>query len=97
MGINRYLVMLTAKDSEAHAHGGEPIWLNDKLAGHTTSGTFGHSVGCTVMMGYINCHDTKLEKTLSNGNFEVEIACRRFPAQASLEAPYDPKGVVLEK
>jgi hypothetical protein len=49
------------------------------------------------MMGYINCHDTKLEKTLSNGNFEVEIACRRFPAQASLEAPYDPKGVVLEK
>jgi len=96
-GIKRSLVMLTAKDSEAHAHGGEPIWLNDKLAGHTTSGTFGHSVGCTVMMGYINCLDTKLEKTLSNGNFEVEIACRRFAAQASLEAPYDPKGVVLEK
>ena len=49
------------------------------------------------MMGYINCLDTKLEKTLSNGNFEVEIACRRFTALASLEAPYDPKGIVLVK
>ena len=96
-GINRYLVMLTSKDSEAYAHGGEPIWLNDKLVGHTTSGTFGHTVGCTVMMGYINCVDLELENSLCKGNFEVEIACRRFAAEASLKAFYDPKGVELKK
>jgi glycine cleavage system aminomethyltransferase T len=25
-------------------------------------------------------------------SFEVEIACKRFPANVTLNAPYDPKG-----
>ena len=49
------------------------------------------------MMGYINCLDTKLEQTLNNGKFEVEIACRRFPVEVFLDSPYDPKGLALER
>jgi len=96
-GDTRHLVMLTVADSEAFPHGGEPIWWNNKLVGRTTSGTFGHTLGCAVMMGYIGWVETKLDTMLSTGNFEVEIACRHFPAQVSLDAPYDPKGLASRK
>jgi glycine cleavage system aminomethyltransferase T len=96
-GDTRHLVMLTVADSEAFPHGGEPIWWNNKLVGRTTSGTFGHTLGCAVMMGYIGWVETKLDTMLNTGNFEVEIACRHFPAQVSLDAPYDPKGLESRK
>ena len=96
-GISRRLAMLTVTDSEAFPHGGEPIWWNNKLVGRTTSGTFGHTLGCAVMMGYISCVETKLDTMLNTENFEVEIACRRFPADVSLDAPYDPKGLASRK
>ena len=86
-GISRRLVMLTVKDSKAFPQGGEPIWWNKSLVGYTTSGTFGHTLGCAVMMGYISCVDTKLKTMLETGFFEVEIACRNFPANVSLNAP----------
>ena len=96
-GDTRHLVMLTVADSEAFPHGGEPIWWNNKLVGRTTSGTFGHTLGCAVMMGYIGWVETKLDTMLNTGNFEVEIARRHFPAQVSLDAPYDPKGLASRK
>ena len=96
-GVSRRLVMLTIKDSEAFAHGGEPIWWNNILVGRTTSGTFGHTLGCAVMMGYISCVDTKLDTMLEKGSFEVEIACRGFPANVTLGTPYDQKGLGMKK
>ena len=89
--------MLTVADSEAFPHGGEPIWWNNTLVGRTTSGTFGHTVGCVVMIGYIGCTETKLVTMLNTVNFEVEIACRRFTAHVTLDAPYDPKGLASRK
>ena len=96
-GVFRRLVMLTIKDSEAFAHGGEPIWWNNILVGRTTSGTFGHTLDCAVMMGYISCVDTKLDTMLEKGSFEVEIACRGFPANVTLGTPYDQKGLGMKK
>ena len=96
-GISRRLALLTVSDTSAHPHGGEPIWWNKRLVGHTTSGTFGHTLGCAVMMGYISCVDSKLDTMINTGSFEVEIACRGFPANVSLDAPYDPKGLALQK
>jgi glycine cleavage system aminomethyltransferase T len=49
------------------------------------------------MMGYIGWVETKLDTMLNTGNFEVEIALRHFPAQVSLDAPYDPKGLASRK
>jgi 4-methylaminobutanoate oxidase (formaldehyde-forming) len=96
-GVSRRLVMLTISDSEAYPHGGEPIWCDNILVGRTTSGTFGHTVGCAVMLGYIRCVETKIDTMLNTGKFEVEIACRRFKAHVTIDAPYDPKGFALRK
>ena len=96
-GLDKQLVVLTTKDSEFFPQGGEPIWWGKDLVGLTTSGTFGHTLGCCVMMGYIKCTDLKIEKMIKIGGFEVEIACRRFPAEVFLESPYDPKGLALDR
>jgi 4-methylaminobutanoate oxidase (formaldehyde-forming) len=96
-GVSRRLVMLTISDSEAYPHGGEPIWCDNILVGRTTSGTFGHTVGCAVMLGYIRCVETKIDTMLNTGKFEVEIACRRFKAHVTIDAPYDPKGFAFRK
>jgi sarcosine dehydrogenase len=96
-GVSRRLVMLTVGDSIAFPHGGEPIWWNNKLVGRSTSGTFGHTLGCAVMMGYIGSVETKIDTMLNTGIFEVEIACRRFSASVTLDTPYDPKSIALHK
>ena len=79
----------TLADSNAHPHSGEPIWWQDTLVGRTTSGAFGHTLGCAIALGYIRIAEQGLDAMLSTGGFEIEIACQRFPAQATLEAAYD--------
>ena len=90
-GVSRRLVLFTLADPEAHPHGGEPIWRQDTLVGRTTSGAFGHTLDCAVAMGYVRITEGGLDAMLDAGGFEVEIACERFAAQASLDAPYDPE------
>jgi 4-methylaminobutanoate oxidase (formaldehyde-forming) len=88
-GVSRRLVQFTLADSNAHPHSGEPIWWQDTLVGRTTSGAFGHTLGCAIALGYIRIAEQGLDAMLSTGGFEIEIACQRFPAQATLEAAYD--------
>jgi glycine cleavage system aminomethyltransferase T len=57
--------------------------------GRTTSGAFGHTLGCAIALGYIRIAEQGLDVMLSTGGFKIEIACRCFPAQATLEAAYD--------
>ena len=90
-GVSRRLVLFTLADPEAHPHGGEPIWRQDTLVGRTTSGAFGHTLDCAVAMGYVRITEGGLDAMLDAGGFKVEIACERFAAQASLDAPYDPE------
>jgi len=47
------------EDSSVMPWGYEPIFMNGQVVGHTTSGTFGHSVGSGVCMGYISHPDVQ--------------------------------------
>ncbi|HEY1941111.1 MAG TPA: FAD-dependent oxidoreductase [Roseiarcus sp.] len=76
--------------SDADAIGDEPIWWDGKVVGWVTSGGFGHCVGQSLAMGYI-------EKDLASadGGFEIEIIGERRPA-VRLNAPaYDPAGLAM--
>jgi dimethylglycine dehydrogenase len=73
---------------DADAIGDEPIWRDGKVVGWVTSGGYGHCVGQSLAMGYI-------EKDLAGADsgFEIEIIGERRPA-ARLAAPaYDPQGL----
>jgi len=67
--------------------GGEAIYRDGKLLGSTTSGGYGHSIGKTILMGYI-----PVSETLSV-DFEIEAFGKRIPArqQPHNKSLYDPK------
>jgi 4-methylaminobutanoate oxidase (formaldehyde-forming) len=90
-GVTQRLALFTLEDPEPLLLGDEPIYRDGKLAGRTTSGTFGHTVGRAVGMGYVENEEGVDGAYIRSGNYEIEIGTERFPATTSLRPPYDPK------
>lgn len=65
--------------------GGERIFRDGTCIGHTTSGAYGHTVGYSVALGYV-----EVDHAASEGPCEVDIAGDRAPARAMCHAPFDP-------
>ena len=75
---------------DADAIGDEPIWKDGKVIGWVTSGGYGHTVGKSLAMGYI-------EKEFADAEtgFEIEIIGDRRPAVRLAAPPYDPSGAKM--
>ena len=65
----------------------EPIWHDDALVGHVTSGAYGHTLGSAIGLGYV---DTARVPNPTEGEFSVEVAGDRIPAEATSRPMYDP-------
>ena len=90
-GLNKRLAVFTVDDPEPLLLGDEPIYRDGDLIGRTTSGAYGHTLGRSVGMGYLE-HESGVDPAfVRGGSYEIEIAAERFPATASLRPPYDPK------
>jgi glycine cleavage system aminomethyltransferase T len=72
------------KDPQPLLYHNEPIWLGDDLVGFITSGAYGHSLGGCIGLGHVPADSVE-------GDFEIEVAGVRYPADASLRPMYDPK------
>ena len=88
------MVAISLKDDGADAplmYHEEPIYRNGELVGATTSGSWGHRLGKSLALGYIH-HDGGVTKDfVEDGEYEVEIAWERRPADAQLRPFYDPR------
>ena len=91
-GMTRRLVMFTLDDPEPYLLGNEPIYRDGVVVGRITSGFYGHTVGRSVGMGYVGNESGVDTDFIRAGAYELELATERFPASASLRAPYDPRG-----
>ena len=69
----------------------EPIWRDGELVGHITSGAYGHTLGGSVGLGYVETEAGTPGEELLAGHYEIEVACERFAATASLRPLYDPE------
>ena len=90
-GVKRRLVQFALDDPEPLMHHNEPIWRNDEIVGYITSGMFGHALGKSLGMGYVENSDGVDADYVKSGSYEIEVACVRYPATASLAPFYDPK------
>ncbi len=90
-GLKRRLVMFALEDPERLLYHDEPIWRDGKLVGRTTSAMFGHTLGCAIAMGYVADEGGVSADFITSGSYNIEIACERIPARASLRPFYDPK------
>jgi 4-methylaminobutanoate oxidase (formaldehyde-forming) len=91
--LRRRLVIFTLDDPEPLLYHDEPIWRDGVLVGRITSGAFGHTLGRAVGMGYVAHPDGVSDAIIESGRWELEIACERHPARASLTPSYDPKSL----
>ncbi len=79
------LVGLQVDTIDADPAGDEPVWLGDRYVGHTSSGSFGHTVGYAMALAFIEA-DALADERL----FEVSVLGERRPARV-VPLPFTPK------
>ncbi|MBT7145562.1 MAG: GcvT family protein, partial [Rhodospirillales bacterium] len=92
--VSKRLVQFLMKDPEVMIYHNEPIVRDGEICGYITGGMYGHTLGGSVGLGYVN---NPIESGgvnadyVNSGTYEIEVACERFAADASLRPMYDPK------
>ncbi|PWJ14429.1 GcvT family protein [Jannaschia seohaensis] len=86
-GLGRRLVQFLLSDAAPVLHHDETILCNGAPVSILTSGSYGHTLGAAVGLGYVPEDGDVLANC-----YEIEIAGERVPATASLKPLYDPTG-----
>ena len=89
---SRRLVQFLLKDSEPLIYHGEVIWRDGVAVGTIRAGAYGHTLGASVGLGYVEPGVAVTRDYIAKGRWEIEVAGMRHPACASLRPLYDPKG-----
>jgi dimethylglycine dehydrogenase len=89
-GAARRLVLLEVDATDAEAAGDDSIWLDGRLAGFVTSGAYGHHVGKSLALAYVDSDLIEASPELTVYVVGEERTARILP-----EPPYDPKGTRL--
>ncbi|TNF91785.1 MAG: FAD-dependent oxidoreductase, partial [Gammaproteobacteria bacterium] len=76
----RQLVQLLLDDSERFIYHNEPIYIDGEIVGAVTTGTFGHTLGAPVGLGWINSPGLTAD-SLQDRRCEVLVAGHRIGAQ----------------
>ena len=91
-GLTRRLVQFALDDPQPLLYHNEPIWRDGAIVGRISSGMFGHFVGKSLGMGYVQCKTQgEAPEAILQGHYEIEVAGVKFSAQPSLAPWYDPK------
>jgi dimethylglycine dehydrogenase len=84
------LATFAVEADDADAIGDEPIWRDGRVVGWVTSGGFGHCVGKSLAMGYVEKAHAEAE-----AGFEIEIIGELRPALRLAAPAYDPAGAAM--
>jgi dimethylglycine dehydrogenase len=89
-GPARRLVLLDVDATDADASADEGIWIGDRRVGFVTSGAYGHHVGRSLALAYVERDVAESAPELTVYVVGEPRASRTLP-----EVPYDPKGTKL--
>jgi dimethylglycine dehydrogenase len=73
--------------TDADAAGFEPVWGGSRRVGFVTSGGYGHTIGKSLAMAYVDREPP--------AGLEVHIVGAKRKCQKSPPSPYDPQGKLL--
>ena len=91
--VRRRLVQVRLEDEAGpllYHH--EPVWRDGRIVGSVMSGAYGHRIGASLGMAYVESEEGVTDAYLSAMPLEIEVAWKRYPARAQLRSWYDPKG-----
>ncbi len=93
-GVTRKLVQFALQDANALLYHNEPIWRDGAIVGRISSGMFGHALGKSLGMGYVELGAwAGNDAGLLAAQYEIEVAGVKVPATASLAGFYDPQSL----
>ena len=75
---------------------GEQIYRNNKRVGYIRTGAYGFTLGGAVGLGFVENKEGVTVDYIKKGKFEIEVDGIRYPAKASLQPMYDPKGLRIK-
>jgi len=88
----RRLVQFLLKDPDPMMYHNEPIYRNGEYVGYISSAMYGYTLGACAGLGYVNHGDGVTTDFINQGEYEIQIAGKRYAAKASLKPMYDPAG-----
>jgi 4-methylaminobutanoate oxidase (formaldehyde-forming) len=89
-GVKKILATFTA-DGDTILSGRETIYRNGERCGWLSSGGYGHTLGCSIGMGYVRATEAIDRDYVLSGHYELEVATERVPATVTLSPLFDPK------
>jgi 4-methylaminobutanoate oxidase (formaldehyde-forming) len=89
-GLDRRMVQFKLRDPDPLLFHNEAIVRDGRIVGPITSGNYGHHLGGAIGLGYVPCKGESVEAVMAS-SYEIEVAGKRYAADASLEPMYDPK------
>ncbi|MCP8894154.1 FAD-dependent oxidoreductase [Shinella daejeonensis] len=89
-GLKRRMLQFKLTDPEPLLFHNEALVRDGKIVSIVTSGNYGHFLGGAIGMGYVPCAG-ETEADVLASTYEIEVAGKRYAAEASLRPMYDPK------
>lgn len=86
------LVYLEVAATDSDVRGGEPVYLDGRCIGVTTSGAYGHHVGKSLAFAYVEEHQASPDK-----QFGIDLLGERCNASILSEPVYDPQSQRMRK
>ena len=84
---DKKLAMLEIESNDADATGFEPVWVNEKVIGMTTSGGYGHRMKKSYALAMLDSNYIEINRKVF-----VHIVGKKRQAKIVSLSPYDPTG-----
>jgi len=89
--LKKRLVQLLVQDPQPMLFHAEVVRRNGKMVGYVRAGSYGHTLGGAVGLVMAESSEPIDAAWLESGQWEIEIAGKRYPATTSLRPLYDPE------
>jgi 4-methylaminobutanoate oxidase (formaldehyde-forming) len=89
-GYEMRMMQFLLSNPELMLYHNEPILKNGEIVGHLTSGTYSHTLGGAVGLGYVTCLPNEGHEDILSAEYTIEVEGVVEKASASLKSMYDP-------
>jgi 4-methylaminobutanoate oxidase (formaldehyde-forming) len=88
--LAKRFVGFTLDDPAVVLVGRETILRDGQPVGYLTSGGYGYTIGKSVGYGYVRNASGVSDAFLTSGSYALVVASETYPAEITLDAPFDP-------
>ena len=89
--FERRLLQVLVKDPAPLMYHAEVVYRNDQPVGYIRMASYGHTLGGAVGLAMIEAGEPINKAYVQEGEWEVDIAGTKYPAEVSIRPMYDPK------